>query len=64
MKKVFALILAAGMFGFASCDNTATTTEDTTTTEVPGQEANQGHDAIVIDNDSAAVGTDDHGHAH
>jgi uncharacterized lipoprotein YajG len=63
MKNLFALFLAAGILLFASCDNTASTTEDTTTTEVNDQAA----DAIVIDNDttSGLVDTTSHeGHAH
>jgi hypothetical protein len=58
MKNIFALLLVASMFVFASCDNAATTTEDTITTEVHEHEAGHDHDAIVVEDDTTAVAAD------
>lgn len=65
MKNVFAFLLIAGMFAFASCDNAGTATEDTTTTEVTTEDMDQaGHDHDAMLEDTAAVAADTAGHVH
>lgn len=65
MKFFFALFLVAGMFGFASCDNAGTTTEDTTTTELTSEDMDHaGHDHDAMLEDTTAVAADTAMHLH